>query len=259
MVSGPALSVCRTQAIRRSRVRRHTTRPGVILLAILALLCAGERLAFASPQATATTLAITSAGSPVSTVASQTTVTLTATVAAGTAPVTPGVVNFCDASASYCTDIHLLGTAQLTSAGTATFKFRPGIGAHTYKAIFAGTTTYATSTSSAVPLSVTGLHPTTTAIASSGSVGAYTLTATVIGTGSFSASPSGSVSFLDTTSGGSSLGAAPLGPATSGLSFLNSANLTIPAVSVNSVVVGDFNGDGIPDIAATNQASNFQS
>ncbi len=77
---------------------------------------------------TTTTLAVTSGGSAATSVASGSVVTLTASVLSGTANVTTGQVNFCDASAAYCTDIHVLGTAQLTSAGNAVLKFRPGIG-----------------------------------------------------------------------------------------------------------------------------------
>jgi hypothetical protein len=76
----------------------------------------------------------------VTTVASGSVVTLTATVLSGATAVTTGLVNFCDATAAYCTDIHILGMAQLTSAGTATLKFVPGIGSHSYKAVFVGTT-----------------------------------------------------------------------------------------------------------------------
>ena len=57
-------------------------------------------------------------------------VMLTAAVRADSAAVTVGQVSFCDATAKYCTDIHLLGMAQLTSAGTAVLKLRPGIGSH---------------------------------------------------------------------------------------------------------------------------------
>ena len=89
--------------------------------------------------ATTTTLTISSAGAPVSTVASGSAVTLTAAVQSNGAPVTAGTVNFCDATAAHCTDIHLLGTAQLTPAGTASLKFIPGIGNHSYKAVFTGT------------------------------------------------------------------------------------------------------------------------
>ncbi len=78
--------------------------------------------------ATATALAVTSGSGAVTTVAAGSVVTLTAAVHAGSTAITTGQVNFCDASAQYCTDIHLLGTAQLTSAETAVLKFRPGIG-----------------------------------------------------------------------------------------------------------------------------------
>lgn len=83
---------------------------------------------------------------------------------AGTTLVAPGQVKFCDAAAKYCTDIHLLATAQLTSAGTATYKFRPGGGSHSYKAVFLGTKSYASSNSSASALAVTGPYPTVTSI-----------------------------------------------------------------------------------------------
>jgi hypothetical protein len=88
---------------------------------------------------------MTSGGSTVTTVAAGTVVTLTATVLSGTTPISPGQVRFCDASVSYCTDIHLLATAQLTNNGTAVFKFRPGSGSRSYKAVFLGTKSYAPS------------------------------------------------------------------------------------------------------------------
>ena len=70
---------------------------------------------------TTTTLAVTAGGVPATTVAAGTVVTLTATVQAAGLPVTVGQVSFCDASAAHCTDIHLMGPAQLTSAGTASW------------------------------------------------------------------------------------------------------------------------------------------
>src|SRR6185437_7962377 len=120
---------------------------------------------------TISTLTITANGSTVSSVSSGTVVTLTATVTSAGNTVTLGQVNFCDASASYCTDIHLLGTAQLTSAGTATLKLRPGIGTHSYKAVFQGTRTFAGSGSAGSALAVTGATgsiATATAIAETG-------------------------------------------------------------------------------------------
>jgi hypothetical protein len=86
---------------------------------------------------------------PVTTVAQHTAVTLTATVTSSGDPVAPGAVNFCDATVSYCTDIHRLGTAQLTPSGTAVIKLILGPGTHSIKAVFVGTTTATASASAA--------------------------------------------------------------------------------------------------------------
>ena len=85
------------------------------------------------------------------------------------------------------------GTAQLTSTGTAVLRFAPGSGSHSYIAVFAGTTTNTTSTSTpqAVIVSSPTTFPTTTGITSSGSAGNYTLTATVVGTGNATLRPNG--------------------------------------------------------------------
>jgi len=200
------------------------------------------------PPATVT-LAITAGGIPVTSVTAGTVVTLTATVTGAT----QGTVNFCDATAAHCTDIHLLGTAQVTSAGTATLTFVPGTGVHSYKAVFVRTNTAATGSSAAAALTVTGLVPTTTVIASSGTPGNYTLTATVTGNGP--AAPTGTTSFLDTTDGNSVLGTAALVPGTSALSFVSSANPVTGHYSFFTVT-GDFNGDGKPDIAIANSGDN---
>ena len=217
--------------------------------AVLTLLAGTSLPLHAQATVTTTTLAVTSAGNPVSTVTAGTVVTLTATVKAGITAVTPGQVNLCDATAAHCTDIHLLGTAQLTSAGTAAFKFIPGTGSHSYKAVFLGTSADAASSSSVSTLSVTGITPTTTSIAATGVAGNYTLAATVTGTGAVS--PTGTVAFLDTSNANYALGSATLGPVASTLSFVTSAN---PATGPypSSVAVGDFNGDGIADIVVAN-------
>jgi hypothetical protein len=160
---------------------------------------------------------VTSGGNSVTVVAAGSVVTLTATVTAGSIPVTPGLVKFCDAAATYCEDIHIIGTAQLTSSGVATVKFHPGIGSHSYKAVFVGTNSYAGSTSSSVPLSVTGLYPTSTTFTETGGLGSYNVTATVTGTGLYSPTPSGSVSFVDTSNSNAVLAQAPLNSGTSEL------------------------------------------
>jgi FG-GAP-like repeat/Bacterial Ig-like domain (group 3)/FG-GAP repeat len=168
--------------------------------------------------------------------------------------VNPGLVTFCDATAAHCLGLAVVGTAQLTSDGTATLRFTPGGGSHSYHAVFAGTATYTTSTSP--PQAATVLSPTTTSIASSGTVGNYTLTATVAATSSFTG-PTGSVSFIDMTNGNSLLGTATLGTATLGQDFANASESPIAVGDFPvAVAVGDFNGDGIADLAVTNQRDN---
>ena len=219
--------------------------------------CGGVPQAWAAPAATSTTLVMSSAAGFVQSggsVPAGSAITLTAGVSSGSAKLTSGRVNFCDASVTYCTDVRLLGTAQLTNAGIAVLKLVPGIGSHSYKAVFAGTPNsvpaYAGSNSVPVTLTVTGTFPTTTAIAAGGSAGNYSLTATV--TGQINApslpAPAGSVTFLDTTNN-VPLGTATLGTGTA-VSFLNSSN-PLPGLNPLGLAVGDFNGDGIPDLAVT--------
>jgi hypothetical protein len=207
----------------------------------------------AAQTASATNLSLTSAGSAITTVASGTLVAATATVTAGSIPLITGQVNFCDATATSCDAAHLIGIAQLTQAGTAVLQFIPGAGSHSYKAVFAGTNMNAVSTSVASSLSVTAAQSTTTTIAQSGSAGNYTLTATVTGQGPVA--PSGSVSFLDTTDSNSSLASAKLSGSVAAFS-LNVSQSPATGAQPASVATGDFNGDGIPDLAVTNVGTN---
>jgi hypothetical protein len=228
------------------------------------LLFGGAVSVSAAPAPSTITLVMNSSESSLSSresVAAGSKLTLVAAVSSGSTALTTGQVNFCDASAAYCTDIHILGTAQLTSAGTAQLKFIPGIGSHSYKAVFVGTrngtTAYAGSASSTVALTVTGAYPTTTQIRGSGIPGNYTLTATVTGiiNSPSVAAPTGMVSFLDTTTNKTMLGASALGTGTPGLSFLNSSN-PVTAPKPNVIAAGDFNGDGIPDLAVSSSNPN---
>jgi Chitobiase/beta-hexosaminidase C-terminal domain/FG-GAP-like repeat/Bacterial Ig-like domain (group 3) len=218
---------------------------GAFLLAIV-FLAIGPSRAHASAATTSTTLAITADVSVLTSVSSGTVVTLTATVNAGNAPVTTGQVKFCNADAVNCSDIHLLGIAQLTTAGAAAFKFVPGPGIHSYKAEFLGAASAATSFSDALSLTVNDA-PTTTTIAKSGLKGNYTLKATVTGKGS-TTGPSGEVSFLDTTNQNAVLGTAELGASTEFLTWTTPQSRATQR-RPQSIVVADFNGDGIPDIA----------
>jgi hypothetical protein len=219
---------------------------GCFVRVVIFVQCVGLLPAWAAPATTTTTLSVTSAGNAVATVTSGTVVTLTATVMTGSTPVAPGQINFCDATAKSCTDIHILGTAQLTNAGTATLHFRPAIGSHSYRAIFDGTNANAASSSAASSLTVTGTYPTMTSIASSGAPGDYSLIATVLANGHVS--PTGTVSFLDTSNSNQVLATATLTPGTAGLNLIPSM---LPEFAPTSLAVGDFNGDGIPDLAVS--------
>jgi hypothetical protein len=72
------------------------------LLAVGIFLLGSSQPLFASVAPTTTTLAITSGGNAVTTVSSGSVITLTASVMAGSAGVTPGQVQFCDATAPHC-------------------------------------------------------------------------------------------------------------------------------------------------------------
>jgi hypothetical protein len=212
--------------------------------------------AWAAPATTTTALTLGSSSETVldnGTITSGSVLTLTATVTAGTSSVNIGSVSFCDASALLCSDIHLIGTAQITQAGTAVFKFIPGIGTHTYKAVFAGTpngaTPYAGSSSSTSTVTVTGTYPTASTLTATGSLENYSLTATVTGVGS--AALTGDVSFVNTTSANAVLATQPLGTAVSSFNFLD-ASTPSTGDDPDSDVIADFNGDGIPDVAIAN-------
>ena len=116
--------------------------------------------------------------------------------------------------------------------------------------MFNGTTAAAPSTSSAQNLTVTGLYPTTTAIAATGNPSGYGLTATVVGYANHPPLLSGTVSFQDTSNGDFVLGTAL--PWRTGLrgEFHSGKQVPIPNGNEPAAVgIGDFNGDGKPDLA----------
>ena len=195
-----------------------------------------------TPAPTTTTLSVTP-----NSVAPDTAVTLTATVTSTTLGTITGQMLFCNASATYCEDAAILGSAWMitsgTNLGTATIHKTFGPGTYNVQAVFKGTNSYATSTSAAATLTVSsGPLPTTTTIGATGTSGNYALNATVWTGGT--ATPTGSVSFQDATSN-SSLGSALLssGVETSGFAFANTSG---PATSSQNqaIVAGDFNNDG---------------
>ena len=209
-----------------------------------------------TPPATTTTLAMTAGGSPATSVAANTVVTLTATVTVSTTPLTTGTVTFCDVNATTCADIGLIGSAALTANGTAIFKFVPGPGQHRYKAVLQQNANGLTSSSGALSLTVAApahvqASTATTIVQAGGSISNYTLTATVVGTGS-TEPLTGNVSFLDTNYGNSVVATASLGTSTAGLGFPVAYSYPVTNVGYMLIATGDFNGDGQPDIAAIN-------
>ena len=225
-----------------------------VVLAIL-LTVALPYAAQAAAVSTTTTLVLSS-----STVASPAAVTLTASVVGGGAPVTTGTITFCDAAAKECQNSSIVGTAQLTGTpAAAVIKIIPAIGVHTYVAKFSATTTAAASTSASQTLTVTGKNPTSTTLVATGNLNGYGLTATVVGVAGHPPLLSGTVSFQDTTDGNYVLGTASLGAPTFAQSFTQaplSPFQTINGVNPAAIGAGDFDGDGIPDLAIMDAGQN---
>jgi hypothetical protein len=198
----------------------------------------------AAAAPTTTTLVLSS-----STAASPAAVTFTASVTGGGAPITAGTVIFCDTTlGAECQNSYIVGTAQLNGA-SATLKIIPAIGVHTYVAKFSATATEAASTSAAQTLTVTGKNPTSTTLVATGNPEGYGLTATVTGMAGPLPLLSGTVSFQDTTDGNYVLGTGVLSAPVFGRSFSQPNDILGIGNQPSAVGVGDFNGDGTPDLA----------
>src|SRR5882757_11164573 len=209
----------------------------------------GAVLALAIPDiclaqgATQTTLNLSSASVQLGTA-----VSLTASVTSGGAAVYPGQVLFCDANAPHCQDVAILGTAQLTAAGTAVIHMRFGIGNHNIKALFTGTTRTAvaipnagpprlpsTSSAKTVTVEFAGTVPTSTTLTASGGTGPFQLTSTV----TTPAQPiaGGSVTFI---AGGTVLGRVPISAGASSLQLGPTFSSDDTGDPINQTVSGDF-------------------
>jgi hypothetical protein len=203
---------------------------------------------------TTTTLTV----SPGDYVAAGTIVKLTATVT-DTGAVTRGLVNFCNAAYTVCVPGDgLYGSAQLTSAGTAVFRGSFPYGVDNIVAVFQGTVYDARSSSWTNTLTVepSPIYASSTTLADAGSAGNYTLSGTITAYGNEILS--GSVNFIDTTSGNIQIGSASL----SAPQYILGAHIEYPTWQQGgavfgpySVAVADFNNDGIPDIVAPEAAA----
>jgi hypothetical protein len=207
---------------------------------VLAMLTTIGSAAFAAPASTKTVLTISSTSVPY-----QTPIILTATVTSGGSPVTAGLILFCDATAIFCENNSALGVAQLTSAtasapATASLKVGSGpIGNHSYKAVFRANNAYSGSLSNTVTYAVTGTFLSTISLTSTGTVGNYSLTGTVVGLGSLTTGPTGAISFLDTSNGNNVLGTENLVVSTLSTTFIQNKPFAIggPGATNRSVAI----------------------
>jgi hypothetical protein len=224
---------------------------GLVLSTLLTVAGAWATAAEAAPLPTTTVLTLSSSLVAWS-AAPPTEVTLTAAVTgAGT-----GTVTFCNAAATLCEDEAIVGKAQLV-AGTATLRIIPAIGVHTYTAVFNGTSNAATSKSGTQTLTVTGLFPTTTTLSATGNPSGYDITASVVGFASQPPVLTGSVTFQDTTDNNLQLGVATLDTPVLAQNYTAAPDSPVQTGNQPSIAgVGDFNEDGIQDLAIENAGDN---
>lgn len=233
-----------TVAFRRADPRRHNALT-VIGLAVLSLSC--SRLLGQTP--TTTTLTVESA----TTGSSLQPVTLKVAVFTNSYNVSSGIVTFCDASARFCEDTAVVGTASLTADGTVSFKALFPPGAHTVYALFNKTQADAGSKSQLVSFEVGPKVPTTTFLGKPTAGDPSSIQATVT---SAAVPPiTGSVLLVDDAASRSVSAEVTQSKLTSSFAPLAS-NISIPIPfgylgfeTANFVATGDFNGDGFMDVA----------
>ena len=179
---------------------------------------------------------------------------MTAQVSATESTVAGGTMTFTD---TYNSVTEVLGTVQVQSTngnpGTAILEVEVGgVGTHQFVASYGGTAAFATSSSSPQSVTFAGPYLSATALASTGASPNVTLTGTISAFGPVT--PTGSVTFTDTTSN-FVLGTAPLNAASLQNGF--TPYTLYPVANMNDgdtgstigPAIGDFNGDGRPDYA----------
>jgi hypothetical protein len=185
-------------------------------------------------------------------------ITMTAQVSSTETTVAGGTVTFVD---TYNSVSEVLGTVQVQSTsgspGTAILQTEVGgVGVHQFVATYNGTSTFATSASTVQSVTFVGPYLSATSLVSAGT-GPYTLTSTVSAFGP--STPSGSVTFTDTTSN-FTLGTVPLNAGSLQTGFAPYTNYPITNINngqtggTNAPAIGDFNGDGRLDYAVPTNA-----
>lgn len=190
--------------------------------------------------------------SPSTTIPLGSAATLSASVTYNGNPVTPGVVDFCDATAPSCTGLAHLGVAQLDANGNASITLSLPAGTYTVEAQFAGNKDAMKSTSSSQQFSVTSAagYASITKLTSSGAPGNYTFTANVAAIGA--PGLAGKITFSDAAAG--TLGEVTLDPASSGYA----TKMAAPVGSTDGVdaeLLADFDNDGVLDLVTANASS----
>jgi len=223
------------------------------LTALTALSLAMSASVAYAQSATTTTLTVTPSNA-----ANGSVLALTAKVISGGTPVSGGVVTFLD---TYHSNTRVLASAQVQSsngaAGTAALLQQlGGTGSHSISAVFGATKSFSSS-SDTQAVTITGTYPTTTRLVqtSTGTASPFSLTATVVGTGSTNSFPTGNVALLDTSNANYSIVSPTpiLGAGVTGQQTI--AGSTSPITVGNnpqSIASGDFNGDGFTDLAVLN-------
>jgi sugar lactone lactonase YvrE len=154
--------------------------------------------------------------------------TLTATVNASSGGTPTGSVRFLDGA-------KVVGSGTINASGVATLTLTPAVGAYTFKADYAGSTTHQASESAPVNVTV-GLATTTTELTASPNPAGVGVTVGLKATvASASATPTGTVTFYD---GATALGGVSLA---SGAATLDVSTLSVGSHHLKAAYGGDAN------------------
>jgi hypothetical protein len=226
---------------RLSRGQRVISAVSLLLVLFLPL------FASAAQQPTQTSLALSTnqamAGQPV---------TLTATVTSNGVPVTVGTVSFSSGTQVLAT-VQVVGNNPAPGfvSGTAPLKTRFAPGMFGLTAQYNANDLFQGSNSGSQQLTVSGTEPTITTLTAQADGNNWDFTASVFGFG-FPA-PTGTASFTDLTT---MMNLGSVGLAGPGMSSFQPQQAYATGMNPIGVAVGDYNGDGIPDLAITNYGEN---